>query len=60
MQEIIKGNAAVIEGLSALCPEADAVHHSADSFGNAFHWFRLGTPCRRPPACCATPARACA
>ena len=36
MQEIIKGNAAVIEGLSALCPEADAVHHSADRFGKAF------------------------
>ena len=50
MQEIIKGNAAVIEGLSALCPEADAVHHSADSFGNAFHWFRLGTPRTLPEA----------
>ena len=50
MQEIIKGNAAVIEGLSALCPEADAVHHSAASFSNAFHWFRLGTPRTLPEA----------
>ena len=44
MQETINGNAKVIEGLTALCTEDDAVHHSADSFGNAFHWFRLGTP----------------
>lgn len=44
MQETINGNAKVIEGLTALCTEDDAVHHSTDSFGNAFHWFRLGTP----------------
>ena len=44
MQETINGNAKVIEGLSALCTEDDAIHHSTDSFGNAFHWFRLGTP----------------
>ena len=44
MQQTINGNAKVIEGLTALCTEDDAVHHSADSFGNAFHWFRLGTP----------------
>ena len=45
MQETIHGNAAVIEGLTALCAaEDDAIHHSTDSFGNAYHWFRLGTP----------------
>ena len=44
MQETSNGNAKVIEGLAALCTEDDAVHHSTDSFGNAFHWFRLGTP----------------
>ena len=44
MQETINGNARVIEDLSLLCTEADAIHHSTDSFGNAYHWFRLGTP----------------
>ena len=44
MQETINGNAKIIEELSALCTEADAIHYSTDSFGNAFHWFRLDTP----------------
>ncbi len=44
MQETITGNAKVIGELSALCTEADAIHHSTDSFGNAYHWFRLDTP----------------
>lgn len=44
MQQVIPGNADVIRGLSALATEADAIHHSIDSFGNGYHWFRLDTP----------------
>ena len=43
MQETIQGNARVIEGIAALCPES-GVRHSGDAYGNAFHWFHLETP----------------
>lgn len=44
MQFTINGNARIIDGLSALCSADDAIRYGADSFGNAFHWFRLDTP----------------
>ncbi len=44
MQETIKGNAKLIDSLSELATEANAIQHSADSFGNAYHWFRLNEP----------------
>lgn len=44
MQDVIHGDARLIEAISRLCSEPDAVHYSTDSFGNAFHWFRLDTP----------------
>ena len=50
MQDIIRGDARIIEDISALCTDSDAIHHSIDSFGNAFHWFRLDTPRQLPQA----------
>lgn len=44
MQDIIPGDGRILEGLAPLCTDEDAVHHSVDSFGNGFHWFRLDTP----------------
>lgn len=44
MQEIIKGNPHIMEGLAKLCPGQDAIRHTEDSFGNAFHWFVLEYP----------------
>ncbi|MBQ3058993.1 MAG: NADH-quinone oxidoreductase subunit C [Desulfovibrio sp.] len=44
MQKVIHGDELIIEELSALGTEPDAIHHSIDSFGNAYHWFRLDTP----------------
>lgn len=44
MQEIFRGNAALIEALSDFCDAPGGVHHSNDAFGNAFHWFRLTSP----------------
>ena len=44
MQDIIKGDAGVIEGLSALCNGDAAVRHTSDHYGNGYHWFRLDTP----------------
>ncbi|MDO5484043.1 MAG: NADH-quinone oxidoreductase subunit C, partial [Desulfovibrionaceae bacterium] len=44
MQEVIRGDAQVIRGLSALATGSDAIRHSSDSFGNGYHWFRLDTP----------------
>ena len=44
MQEILQGNAALIEALGALCTRDKAIHHSTDAYGNAFHWFRLDHP----------------
>ena len=44
MQFTIHGNAEIIDALSALCSADDAIRHSTDTFGNAFHWFRLDTP----------------
>ena len=43
MQETIQGTAKVIEGLTPLCP-SDGVRHTADAYGNAFHWFHLANP----------------
>ncbi|MDR1777007.1 MAG: NADH-quinone oxidoreductase subunit C [Desulfovibrio sp.] len=43
MQDTINGNQRIIDGLGQ-CSETGTVHHTVDSFGNAFHWFRLGTP----------------
>ena len=50
MQDIIRGDARIIEDISALCTDSDAIHHSIDSFGNAFHWFRRDTPRQLPQA----------
>lgn len=51
MQETIHGDARIIHAISAFCTiDDDAVHHGADSFGNAFHWFRLDTPRLLPQA----------
>lgn len=44
MQDIIPGDARIIEGITPCCTESDAIHHSIDTYGNAFHWFRLDTP----------------
>lgn len=44
MQEMIKGNPTVLDGLDKLCTGKDAVQHTTDSFGNAFHWYRLNLP----------------
>ena len=44
MQDTIRGDARVIGGITPFCAESDAIHHSIDSYGNAFHWFRLDTP----------------
>ena len=41
MQEILQGNAALMEALGAFCTRDKAIHHSTDAYGNAFHWFRL-------------------
>lgn len=46
MQEILRGNAPLIEALSAFCGTPGGTHHSSDAFGNAFHWFRLISPRR--------------
>ena len=34
MQEILQGNAALIEALGALCTRDQAIHHSTDAYGN--------------------------
>jgi len=44
MQEVIPGNAQLIEALSVLSTAPDAIHHKVDTFGNGYHWFRLDTP----------------
>ena len=43
MQKNIRGDARIAENLN-LCSETGTVHHTVDSFDNAFHWLRLGTP----------------
>ena len=53
MQDTIRGDARVIEDISPFCTESDAIHHSIDSYGNAFHWFRLDTPRHLPQAAAA-------
>lgn len=44
MSEIIKGNREVLDGLEPLCSGPNAIRHTGDSFGNAFHWFTLDEP----------------
>lgn len=44
MHDIIKGDAAVLTALEGLCTGSDAVKHTEDSFGNAYHWFTLDAP----------------
>lgn len=44
MQETIRGDAALIKGLSALADGQNAIQHSSDSYGNSYHWFRLNEP----------------
>ncbi|MCR4666065.1 MAG: NADH-quinone oxidoreductase subunit C [Desulfovibrio sp.] len=41
MQEIIKGHAQIIEALTPLCHDESAIKHTADLYGNGYHWFRL-------------------
>ncbi len=41
MQEIIKGHAPLIDALTPLCPDEQAIKHTADLYGNGYHWFRL-------------------
>lgn len=42
--EIIKGNAHVINSLERLTAGPKAVRHMEDAFGNAYHWFTLEQP----------------
>lgn len=64
-QHIIHGDTGLMNGLSALCaapgaalgaaslPEPQGVaaeHHSVDTFGNAYHWYRLVEPGALVPA----------
>lgn len=44
MQDIIKGDPHVIEGLEKLCSRANAERHTSDSYGNSYYWFALDYP----------------
>ena len=44
MQEIIKGHTQLIDNLTPLCANEDDIRHSADRYGNSYHWFRLASP----------------
>ena len=44
MQETIRGNTTIIEGIESLCAHGGSVSHTSDSFGNAYHWFQLDVP----------------
>lgn len=44
MQEVIKGHPQLIDALARLCPNENAIKHTADHYGNGYHWFRLATP----------------
>lgn len=44
MQEIIKGNPEVLEGLENISSQPGASRHSSDSFGNSYYWFKLPLP----------------
>lgn len=44
MHDIIKGDPRVLMALEGLCAGRDAVKHTEDSFGNAYHWFTLDKP----------------
>lgn len=44
MSEIIRGNTQVLDALEPLCSGPNAIRHTRDIFGNAFHWFTLDEP----------------
>lgn len=44
MSEVIKGDAAILEGLAGFCASQADIRHTEDKFGNAFHWFKLESP----------------
>lgn len=44
MQDIIKGDPHVLEELDKLCTGKDAIQHTEDFQGNAFHWYLLNQP----------------
>lgn len=44
MHEIIKGDPVVLEELSKLATGPNAIRHTNDFFGNAFHWYSLNVP----------------
>lgn len=44
MPEVLKGDSKVMEALARLCAAPNAVRHTEDAFGNAFHWYTLNTP----------------
>lgn len=44
MEDIIKGDPIVLSGLEKLATGKDAIQHTEDFFGNAFHWYRLNLP----------------
>lgn len=44
MQEIIKGNPEVLEGIEKICSQPNAVRHTTDNFANSYFWFRLPLP----------------
>jgi NADH:ubiquinone oxidoreductase subunit C len=44
MQEVIKGHPQLIDALTPLCPNENAIKHTCDHYGNGYHWFRLSSP----------------
>ena len=44
MQDTIRGNSTIIEGIEPLCAHGGSVRHTSDSYGNAYHWFQIDTP----------------
>ncbi|MDR2820362.1 MAG: NADH-quinone oxidoreductase subunit C [Desulfovibrio sp.] len=44
MQDTIQGDARILKSLEVLCHNGGTVRHSADTFGNNFHWFKLDNP----------------
>lgn len=41
MQDIIKGHPQLIDDLTTLCAKEEDIRHTADHYGNGYHWFRL-------------------
>lgn len=44
MEEILKGDKTVMDGLDKLCTGKGAIQHTTDAFGNAYHWYSLNVP----------------